>query len=742
MAGLLDAPADDADSSLGVTDGSDVMGQYSTEAAPADQGSAPAPAPADASAPAPDAAPAPDTGGSFLQRLGSGISDVGLALGGGVEKGVLTPDEEALAGRRALMNFGVTMLQAAGGGQMAPRGNLGAMLGEGLSAAEASNVGAEQTAIGRAAAAQELGLKRGELGVRQTEAAGRLALLKLQLAKLTGSQAAGQAAIGGGGSGQAGAGAGVPGDFGKDIPRDTSVETAGQQANNPGNLMADTALPAGAVGRIPVAGGRYVAAFPDLATGIAANADNLAGYQTQHGINTVAGAVKQWVNQPGADLTSYTADVAKALGVGPEDKIDLTDPTVQQKFILAQQPHETGGKAQWLTPDAVAQGVALAQQRRQGGPVQVAGAGGGTGTGDGTAPVNQPPTTPANDPDIAASNAEMQRNLAALKAHYAPQIAAANQSGGDPAAITAEYNKAVQEAIAANQTHIQAIASAKVAAATELAKQHDQQQATAAEAEKTRVAKLGENVQAAKIANNQERLKTYNAAGDSAQNLKNGIDTIELVLPSVGPSDTVAQMDSRVRDTLQSLGIGTAADYQKWTAQDVMQQLSNRAALMAKPAGISRMSNLDVGLITGTMPRLGQSPAAREIGLAAMKTQAQIAIDEQRAASQSFSKAPDGSSIDADVAAAVEKPYGAAGTRIPSPKPLLAPDVMRRPGATPADIEQAKAVDTQNQREFLQSVPNGSLFRTYALGPDGKRITTLGFKRPDGSIVVNPLGGR
>lgn len=160
------------------------------------------------------------------------------------------------------------------------------------------------------------------------------------------------------------------------IARDTSVPTVGQQANNPGNVMADNGLPPGAIGYIPASGGtRKVAAYPDLPTGIAANAANLAAYQTQHGINTVRGAVTRWVNDPNANLDSYIGDVSKALGVGPDDKIDLTDPTVQQKFILAQQPHETG-KA-WFTPNDVAQGVALAHSPQFGatssGPPQNAG---------------------------------------------------------------------------------------------------------------------------------------------------------------------------------------------------------------------------------------------------------------------------------------------------------------------------------------------------------------------------------
>ena len=76
------------------------------------------------------------------------------------------------------------------------------------------------------------------------------------------------------------------------------------------------------------------------------------------------GAVSRWVSDPNANLTSYTDNVAKALGVGPDDPINLTDPNVQAKFIMAQQPHESGGGGAVLNPADVAKGVAMAAANR------------------------------------------------------------------------------------------------------------------------------------------------------------------------------------------------------------------------------------------------------------------------------------------------------------------------------------------------------------------------------------------
>jgi hypothetical protein len=134
--------------------------------------------------------------------------------------------------------------------------------------------------------------------------------------------------------------------------------TIGQRQNNPGNLTF-----AGQPGAQPGQGNRF-ASFPDMPTGVAATADQLALYQQQHGINTVRGAVTRWVSDPKADLTSYIGDISNALGVKPDDPIDLTDPGVQAKFIQAQFPHESAGGGYVLNPADVAKGVQMSAANR------------------------------------------------------------------------------------------------------------------------------------------------------------------------------------------------------------------------------------------------------------------------------------------------------------------------------------------------------------------------------------------
>jgi hypothetical protein len=193
-------------------------------------------------------------------------------------------------------------------------------------------------------------------------------------------------------------GSGGAGGDGAAVPN-AGGATIGQRQNNPGNLTF-----AGQPYASPGQGNRF-ASFPDMATGVAANADQLSLYQTQHGINTVRGAVTRWVGDPKADLTSYIGDIAKSLGVGPDDKIDLTDPAVQAKFIQAQFPHESAGGGYVLNPADVAKGVQMAAARR-GQQVQPAPPGGGVvarnpGAVQVAGPGAGPPTaTSAAPPDL------------------------------------------------------------------------------------------------------------------------------------------------------------------------------------------------------------------------------------------------------------------------------------------------------------------------------------------------------
>jgi hypothetical protein len=354
-------------------------------------------------------------------------------------------------------------------------------------------------------------------------------------------------------------------------------------------------------------------------------------------------------------------------------------------------------------------------------------------------------------PALDANQTAYQEHLGQLGGQYRTMIAAAQQ-GGDvdlmqklegewqtkQADATAEYQKQQAAIRAANMTETQQATQAAQTQEAEIRKTKLAQQIDQAKTEAANKFELTKNANAAVISNNQERLKAYNTAGAAAQTLRNTIEQLELVLPTVGPASIVAQEYPQVRDALRTLGIGSDADYARWNAQDVMTQLANRAALEAKPVGFSRPSNLDVGLITGALPRLGQSPEAREIGLAMLKTGTQIALDQQHAANRSFNSNPAGGTLDDDV----DKATGQT-SRIPSPTPLVTPGVIKR-GGSAADIAAAKAQDEKAQQDYISGIQPGTVFRLYGQKTvDGKpqRVLTWGLRRPDGSYVTNPLQG-
>ena len=322
--------------------------------------------------PAPAAAYDPSAINAMLQQLQAPLPNVqpdttpvkrgwlsllGEALGGGTQI-PMSPADKEQSGLRALGDFGTGLMKAS---RYQPGQTLFSNLAGGFDEAERSLVGSQRTAAGTLAARQEYQQQQQEQQLARIKEALPLLNLQATLGRTAAIAAQPNPLAPGGGTGGSiatGGSIGAP-----VLARDPSV-TAGQQGNNPGNVMLTPGapLPAGATGAVPVTGGRYAAAFPDVPTGVAAHSDTLNGYKAA-GVNTIEDAVKRWVGDPKADLTSYTADVAKAAGVDPKAPVDLSDPKIQRAFILAQQPHESGKS--WLSPADVDKGLALAAARRQ-----------------------------------------------------------------------------------------------------------------------------------------------------------------------------------------------------------------------------------------------------------------------------------------------------------------------------------------------------------------------------------------
>ncbi|MDO3620238.1 hypothetical protein Q3O98_03910 [Ralstonia pseudosolanacearum] len=96
--------------------------------------------------------------------------------------------------------------------------------------------------------------------------------------------------------------------------------------NNPGNIeYGDFARRHGATG----SDGRF-AVFPDAQTGSAAMDALLQSYASKNGLNTVAGIVGRWAPASENNTSAYAASVAKRMGVGMNDRLDMGDPRVRQ----------------------------------------------------------------------------------------------------------------------------------------------------------------------------------------------------------------------------------------------------------------------------------------------------------------------------------------------------------------------------------------------------------------------------
>jgi hypothetical protein len=109
--------------------------------------------------------------------------------------------------------------------------------------------------------------------------------------------------------------------------------------------------------------------FSSMAAGIAAELRQLALYQGS-GLKTVHDLVKRWVSDPMFDQSSYERDVARSIGVGVNDPINIRDPATAAAYFRAAAPHESGP----VSDTDIASGVRMGLGYRD-----VAGAAGPTG---------------------------------------------------------------------------------------------------------------------------------------------------------------------------------------------------------------------------------------------------------------------------------------------------------------------------------------------------------------------------
>lgn len=98
--------------------------------------------------------------------------------------------------------------------------------------------------------------------------------------------------------------------------------------NNPGNIeFGEFAKRHGAVG----SDGRF-AIFPDKTSGTAAMDALLSSYSTRHGLDTVGGIIGKWAPSSENKTSKYASEVARRMGVGVDQRLDMSDPAVRAQL--------------------------------------------------------------------------------------------------------------------------------------------------------------------------------------------------------------------------------------------------------------------------------------------------------------------------------------------------------------------------------------------------------------------------
>ncbi len=92
--------------------------------------------------------------------------------------------------------------------------------------------------------------------------------------------------------------------------------------------------------------------------GLRALAKVLLSYQRKYGLNTPAKIIGRWAPPSENDTGSYARQVARALGVGVDDVVDLQDANLLARIVSAIVGHENG--QQPYPDDLIEQAVRLA----------------------------------------------------------------------------------------------------------------------------------------------------------------------------------------------------------------------------------------------------------------------------------------------------------------------------------------------------------------------------------------------
>lgn len=126
--------------------------------------------------------------------------------------------------------------------------------------------------------------------------------------------------------------------------------TRGERNNNPGNIRLSATPWQGKVGGSDTA----FETFADARSGIRALAVNLRTYQTRYGLRTVREIITRYAPASENNTAAYIRAVAAAVGVGPDDPLDLANDAQLVPLVAAIITHENGRNVYTLTDIAAA----------------------------------------------------------------------------------------------------------------------------------------------------------------------------------------------------------------------------------------------------------------------------------------------------------------------------------------------------------------------------------------------------
>ena len=124
------------------------------------------------------------------------------------------------------------------------------------------------------------------------------------------------------------------------MPEHMTATPRGIRNNNPGNIDR-TAERWQGMAADQSSDTRFVV-FSAPVWGLRALAKVLLSYQRKHGLRTPAAIIGRWAPPVENDTGAYARQVAKALGVGVNDQIDLQRPEALQRILPAIVQHENG----------------------------------------------------------------------------------------------------------------------------------------------------------------------------------------------------------------------------------------------------------------------------------------------------------------------------------------------------------------------------------------------------------------